>query len=185
MPEELSSIRCVRAAEAPMTDPTAVSPERVTVEPALALQYAAECRSDPREIAAAMDHAFGVLRQSAAKCGVQAAGPPRSIYTAYGEGGTEFTVAVPIAEAPAGGIGEGPVEVGEIPGGSALRFVHKGPYPKLMETYEKIGGWLKAEGMLESDADWAKYMPMWEEYLNDPASTPEGELVTHIYLPLR
>jgi hypothetical protein len=26
---------------------------------------------------------------------------------------------------------------------------------------------------------------MWEEYLNDPAATPESELITRIYLTLR
>jgi effector-binding domain-containing protein len=81
-------------------------------------------------------------------------------------------------------VGEGPVTVGEVPGGKALRFTHRGPYPKLMQTYEQITAWMKTEGMLGTDADWAKYMPMWEEYLNDPESTPEDDLITHIYVPL-
>jgi effector-binding domain-containing protein len=38
--------------------------------------------------------------------------------------------------------------------------------------------------MLESEADWAKYMPMWEEYMNDPESTPAEELITNIYVPV-
>jgi effector-binding domain-containing protein len=168
-----------------MTDLEAIKPERVAVKPALALQFATGCGTDPKEIADAMGQAFGVLQQFAQEHAVQFAGPPRSIYTGYGEGGTEFIVAMPIAGAPSGAGGEGPVEVGEIPGGNALRFVHKGPYPQLMETYEKITAWMKAEGMIESDADWAKYMPMWEEYVNDPMSTPEAELITQIYLPLR
>jgi AraC family transcriptional regulator len=37
---------------------------------------------------------------------------------------------------------------------------------------------------MKSEADWARYMPMWEEYLNDPDSTPAAELVTYIYLPV-
>jgi len=168
-----------------MTDPSAIEPERVTVKPTLALQYASECGTDPKEIAEAMGQAFGVLQRFARQHGVQFAGPPRSIYTGYGEGGTEFTVAMPIASAPSGEVGEGLVEVGQIQGGTALRFVHKGPYPQLIDTYEKITTWLKDKGMIESDADWAKYMPMWEEYLNDPTSTPETELITQIYLPLR
>ena len=43
---------------------------------------------------------------------------------------------------------------------------------------------MRGKGLMESEADWMKYMPMWEEYLNDPATTPEAELVTHIYLPI-
>jgi effector-binding domain-containing protein len=37
---------------------------------------------------------------------------------------------------------------------------------------------------MNSEADWTRYMPMWEEYLNDPHTTSEAELVTHIYLPV-
>ena len=42
----------------------------------------------------------------------------------------------------------------------------------------------KAKGPLQCEADWARYMPMWEEYLNDPQTTPEAELLTYIYLPV-
>ena len=38
---------------------------------------------------------------------------------------------------------------------------------------------------MRSEADWAKYMPMWEEYMNDPERTPAAELLTHIYLPAK
>ncbi len=42
----------------------------------------------------------------------------------------------------------------------------------------------KAKGLMQCEADWARYMPMWEEYLNDPQTTPEAELMTYIYLPV-
>jgi len=162
-----------------------IQPEQVSIEPVLAAQYSTGCGTDPNEIAAAMGKAFESIHQFTSSHELRFAGPPRSIYTGYDAEGTEFTVAVPIAAAPAGGTGESEVTVGEIPGGQALRFIHKGPYPKLMETYQQISEWMKDQGMLKSDADWAKYMPMWEEYLNDPDSTPEEELITHIYVPVR
>jgi len=37
---------------------------------------------------------------------------------------------------------------------------------------------------MQSEADWARYTPMWEEYRNDPETTPEAELLTYIYLPV-
>jgi len=33
-------------------------------------------------------------------------------------------------------------------------------------------------------SDWARYSPMWDEYMSDPATTPESELLTRIYLTL-
>jgi hypothetical protein len=46
-----------------------------------------------------------------------------------------------------------------------------------------ITEFLKAKGLIKTDAEWSKYMPMWEEYLNDPQTTPPEKLLTHIYLP--
>jgi hypothetical protein len=36
---------------------------------------------------------------------------------------------------------------------------------------------------MQSEADGACYMPMWEEYLNDPDTTPQADPLTYIYLP--
>jgi effector-binding domain-containing protein len=159
-------------------------PEEVNIEPTLALQYSTACGMDPQEIAATMGTAFSALHEFAGDNSLEFNAPPRAIYTGYDETGTEFTVAMPITAAPAGDADAGEISVGEIPGGKALRFVHVGPYPKLQETYGQITEWMKAEGMIKSEADWAKYMPMWEEYMNDPRSTPEEELITNIYVPM-
>ena len=167
-----------------MSEPGQIQPQQVEVQPTLALQIASQSGSDPQEISQAMQQAFGELQQISQAHAVQFAGPPRAIYTSYSPEQVEFTVVMPIA-AGVGGLGEGLVTVGEVPGGKALRFVHQGPYPKLMETYGKITEWMKANGMLQTDADWAKYMPMWEEYVNDPESTPADDLLTNIYVPLR
>ena len=74
--------------------------------------------------------------------------------------------------------------VDTLAGGKTLRFTHRGPYAGLMGTYGQITQFMLAKGRMESEADWARYMPMWEEYLNDPETTPEEELLTHIYLPV-
>lgn len=168
-----------------MNDSNQIQPERVEVQPILALQIASSSGSDPREISDAMKEAFDELHRVSQAHGVQFTGPPRAIYTAYSPEGTEFTVALPIAAEVSGDMGDTAVTVSEVPGGEALRFVHEGPYPKLAETYGKITDWMKANAMLATEADWAKYMPMWEEYVSDPASTPADDLVTHIYVPLR
>jgi DNA gyrase inhibitor GyrI len=53
-----------------------------------------------------------------------------------------------------------------------------------MRTYNRITECMQAKGMLASEADWARYMPMWEECLNDPQVTPEADILTYIYVPL-
>lgn len=156
----------------------------IEVAPVLALQVSGKCGSDPKEIGPAMQTAFGQLGALMEKHGLTSAGPPRSIYTTYGPDGTEFIVAMPISAAPADSMEDAARSIGTLPGGKALRFTHRGPYPDLMTTYGLITKFMLAEGLMESEADWARYMPMWEEYLNDPHTTPEADLLTHIYLPV-
>lgn len=116
--------------------------------------------------------------------GLVPAGAPRAIYTACSPEGMDFTVALPIAAPPADSPAGAPVTIATLPGAKALRFTHRGPYQELMTTYNRIGQYLQTKGLMRSEADWARYMPMWEEYLNDPQTTPEADLLTHIFLPL-
>jgi effector-binding domain-containing protein len=154
------------------------------VPPVLAAQLAGRSASDPAAISAAMGVAFGTIMQFLQRHGLAPVGPPRALYTEYGPQGTAFTVAMPIAAAPDAVAADGPVRVGTLGGGKALRFTHRGPYRDLAKTYERIAQIMQAQGRMKDASDWARYTPMWEEYLNDPRTTPEADLLTHIYLPL-
>lgn len=160
---------------------TALEPVEVDVPPTLALQLDRECPVE--QIGAAMEAGFGELMGFAGPHGVELSGPPRAIYTSHGPDGVGFTLAVPVAERLAQEPG-GELRVDTLPGGRALRFTHTGPYPRLRATYDRITDWMVEQGRMESEADWERYMPMWEEYVSDPASTPAGELKTFVYLPL-
>ena len=174
-----------------MAKPESLEHEEVEVPPALAAQFQTRCGPDPSEISAAMGPAFRTLKGFIEQHRLTPAPPPRAIYSAHGPEGTEFTVAMPIAppapaSAPATGAPEGgSASIGTLPGARALRFLHRGPYRDMTATYQKITQFMQERGMLQSEADWANYMPMWEEYMNDPRSTPEEELITNIYLPVR
>ena len=161
----------------------ALESAEVEVAPVLALQIDGECSTDPTAIGSAMGELFGRLMAAMQRYGLAPAGPPRAIYTAYGPEGIRFTVAAPVASPPAQPMEESDGRVATVPGGKAMRFTHRGPYAGLMGTYGQVSEFLKARGMMHSEADWARYMPMWEEYLNDPHTTPEAELQTYIYLP--
>lgn len=73
---------------------------------------------------------------------------------------------------------EGLEEV-QLIGGRHAVLHHKGPYTALKTAYDHLyGNWLRNSGMEPRDA------PCYEVYLNDPATTAPGELLTDIYLPL-
>jgi effector-binding domain-containing protein len=129
-----------------------------------------------------MSAAFGALYAAIARAGITPSGPPRAIYTAWGPNEVRFTVALPIDRAPAV-VPEG-ITVAASPERTALRFVHHGSYRELRATYGRIEAWLRERGGIKRPDDWARYAPMWEEYMNDPSTTPEADLVTRIYLTL-
>ncbi len=157
----------------------------IHVETVLAAQIPGQSPMDPAAISKNIGAGFCQLQGFLTSHKLTPAGPPRTIYTSYGKEEIKFILAVPVLAAPEPtSDGDGPISVGTLQGCKAMRFTHKGPYPNLMMTYGRITEFMKEKGLLGSEADWAKYIPMWEEYLNDPRSTPEENLLTHIYLPL-
>ncbi len=142
------------------------------------------CAPDPGSIGEAMGRALETLGRFVGTNGLAPGGPPRAIYNAYGPEGVDVTVAIPI-ETPAAPIpAGGDVRVALLPATRTLRFTHKGPYSGLATTYGRITQHLIESGMMENEEGWSQFMPMWEEYTNDPRTTAEAELVTHIHLPL-
>ena len=153
------------------------------VAPTLAVQLRGHCATDPASIGNAMRDAFETLMNFVTGHGLAITGRPRAIYTAYDAAGVSFTVAMPVATGPSDPVEQSAVFVESLPAVNAYRFTHHGPYSNMAQTYSQITAFLKKKGTLRSDADWARHMPMWEEYQNDPARTPAAELVTYIYLP--
>jgi effector-binding domain-containing protein len=145
-----------------------------------AAQMPGECGPDPAAISGAMRAAFERLRGFLQQHKLTPAGPPRAIYSAYGPQGVRFTVAMPIAGTPAAKRTIGPGFIKPLAAAKAMRFTHRGPYADLMKTYGLITEFLKAKDRMQTEADWARFMPMWEEYLNDPRTTPEADLRTYI-----
>jgi|SRR5581483_3649892 len=165
--------------------PTAIDLEfaDVNVESTLAIQLSGHSGVDPREIGHAIRAAFESLMSFMGRRNLAAAGAPRVIYTGHGADGIWFTLAMPIHAQAALAV-EAPFRVETLPARRAYRFTHHGPYENLRHTYHLIEEFLKGKGWMKSQADWAKYMPMWEEYLNDPQTTRPENLLTHIYLPV-
>jgi AraC family transcriptional regulator len=75
--------------------------------------------------------------------------------------------------------GDGEVAAQTLPGGPHAVLTHRGPYEGLPESYRWLyGAWLPASGREPGNA------PPFEVYRNNPQTTPPGELLTDICLPL-
>jgi effector-binding domain-containing protein len=109
--------------------------------------------------------------------GIQPAGPPMTIYTSTDDTGFQYQAGVPIAEAPKNPP-RGDLAVGQSPSGKALKFVHRGSYDAMDETYEKITNYLDDKKLEAQDM-------FIEEYQTDPLKTPEDKLVVNVFVPLK
>jgi len=121
--------------------------------------------------------AFKSVRAYLAKEGIQPAGPSMTIYTQADDTGFQFQAAIPIARPPATRP-QGDMEVGVSPTGKALKFVHRGSYDSMDNTYEAITNHLDAKQLEAEDV-------FVEEYETDLVGTPEDQLVINVYVPLK
>lgn len=168
------------------TDITELKSMEVEVPATRIIACNASSASDSNAISAALGAAFQKIEAFRDANHIRASGPPRVVYTEWSPAGVKFTAAIPIGEMPPPNVLDTTdVAIKAIPEARALRFEHRGPYREVRQTYNQIEAWLRARGGIKTPADWAHYAPMWEEYLNDPATTPESDLITRIYLTLR
>jgi len=120
---------------------------------------------------------FKTIRSFLEKEGIKAAGPAMTVYLTTDDTGFEFRAAVPIAE-PMSSPPRGDIEMGESPSGKMLKFVHRGSYDAMDSTYEAITNFLDTKQLEAQDT-------FIEEYITDPVTTPEDELVINVLVPVK
>jgi effector-binding domain-containing protein len=120
---------------------------------------------------------FKTVNGAMAKLGLKANAAPMAIYTATDDTGFQFQAAVPVAQVPIMPADSG-VTVGKSPAGKALKFVHRGSYDAMDSTYELITNYLDEKQLEAKDV-------FVEQYMKDPLSTLENDLVIEIYVPLK
>ena len=117
---------------------------------------------------------FQTLKAYIAKEGLKIDGQSMTVFTATDDTGFQYQAAIPVAEPPKTPP-KGEIAVGTSPEGRALKFVHRGSYDGLDNTYEAITNYLD-EHKLE-----AKDMFI-EQYLTDPLTANEDHLVVNVYV---
>jgi effector-binding domain-containing protein len=84
---------------------------------------------------------------------------------------------VPISDAPKNPP-RGDLALGRSPEGNALKFVHRGSYDDLDNTYEAITNYLDDKRLEAKDM-------FIEEYVTDPTTTDAKKLVVNVYVVLK
>ena len=121
--------------------------------------------------------AFKSLYAFLDKEGIKRAGPSMTIYTQADDTGFQFQAAVPIDRTPKSAP-QGDMAMGQSPSGKALKFLHRGSYDSMDNTYEAITNHLDAK-RLEAQEVFV------EEYETDLVDTPEDKLVVYVYVPIK
>lgn len=109
--------------------------------------------------------------------GVKITGPVMTLYHdwEYREKDADIECVVPVAGRIV--VNDPASEVKNLPGGTFLSLIYKGPYPAIHEAWTRVYTY----------ADERKFVitgPGREIYLNDPATVPEEELLTEVKVPI-
>lgn len=126
------------------------------------------------DVSKALGEGFGTIVRHAQETGAHFAGPPFAMYPEPPSESLTFFVCMPVAPGATGGEG---VEIQDLPAVEAATLVHKGPYHGLPGSWQRMMGWVAAQGRQPAG-------PPREVYLSDPGEVPEEELLTELVVPL-
>ncbi len=74
--------------------------------------------------------------------------------------------------------GRGEIRVYELPGGTMVRTIHRGPYDTCESTYLRLFSWIEGHHLRIAG-------PIRENYPNDPRVVQPEEIITEILVPVR
>ncbi len=98
------------------------------------------------------------------------------VYTSTDDTGFTYLAEIPV-EQDAKNLPKD-VSMGKSPDGKALKFVHRGSYDNMDNTYEAITNHLDDKKLEAKDT-------FVEEYTTDPLKTAEDKLIINVYVPLK
>ncbi|MGB3273045.1 MAG: GyrI-like domain-containing protein [Xanthobacteraceae bacterium] len=173
--------------------PTAPAAEDKTVDKATAADpFGEEVTLEPRTVVmltgnatweAAFETLIGSFKKLVAtldKQNISPSGPFIVVYTATDDAGFTYFTEIPVDSEPKGelkGLPDG-ITLGKSPEGKMLKFVHRGSYDNMDNTYEAITNHLDERRLEARDM-------FIEEYVTDPLKTAEDKLVINVLVPLK
>ncbi|MGA2288063.1 GyrI-like domain-containing protein [Bradyrhizobium sp.] len=124
----------------------------------------------------ALMDSFKTLSALLDKQGIKPTGNPMIVYTATDDTGFTYMAEIPVDQDPKNLSKD--MSMGKSPEGKALKFVHRGSYDNMDNTYEAITNHLDDKKLEAKDT-------FIEEYITDPLKTAEDRLVINVYVPLK
>ena len=119
---------------------------------------------------------FKALTALLDKQGIKASGNSMIVYTSTDDNGFTYLAQIPVDQEPKNLAKN--MSMGNSPDGKALKFVHRGSYDNMDNTYEAITNHLDDKKLEAKDT-------FIEEYITDPLKTAEDKLVINVYVPLK
>ena len=163
----------------PRADFSDIDIEHLVVEPTDIAYLPTASQPEPAAISEAMGKAYFRILSFIDDHDLEDAGAPLSITRTFSGSALVFDAAIPVRgvtdETPRD---DGGVKLGATYGGPVIRVRHTGSYRQLATTHRKITAYLAALG-IERNGD------AWESYVSDPGKTPEAELLTFVYYPIK
>jgi effector-binding domain-containing protein len=170
------------AAQTPAPPPPAAAPvqtadpfgEQITLEPKTVVIIKGNANWD-----SAFDTLIDSFKSLSAlldKQSIKPAGNSMIVYTSTDDTGFTYLAEVPVDQDPKNLTKA--MSIGKSPDGKALKFVHRGSYDNMDNTYEAITNHLDDKKLEAKDT-------FIEEYITDPLKTAEDKLVINVYVPLK
>jgi len=187
-PAPASQPEAAQTSPAPASQPEAAQAPPATTPAQPADPFGEEITLEPKKVlvvkgTANWDSAFDTLMDSFKvlyalldKQGIKPNGNPMIVYTSTDDNGFTFLAEIPIEQEPKNLAKD--MSIGKSPEGKALKFVHRGSYDNMDNTYEAITNHLDDKKLEAKDT-------FIEEYLTDPLKTSEDNLVINVYVPLK
>lgn len=119
---------------------------------------------------------FKALTALLDKQSIKPSGNAMIVYTSTDDNGFTFLAEIPVEQDPKNLTKD--MSIGKSPDGKALKFVHRGSYDNMDNTYEAITNHLDEKKLEAKDT-------FIEEYITDPLKTAEDKLVINVYVPLK
>jgi effector-binding domain-containing protein len=159
----------------PKVDFSGLEVEVLDVAPLDILYIQSDSSQDPAGLAGTLAAAYQEITAFMTGNQMEMSAQPMTITRAWSEGGYAFDAAIPVVMKDV--VLTGNVQAGQSPSGRAVRVIHRGPYDRMMPTYEKLSAYMTVNGLREGPVSW-------EHYISDPGKTPGNELITHIYFQI-
>ncbi|MGH8369762.1 MAG: SRPBCC family protein [Gammaproteobacteria bacterium] len=164
----------------PKTDLADADIQLLQMQPASIVYVSGKTTTDGRDVANAEDKAYAQVQAFIAAHKLKVTGAPMAVTRVWdpAHNDYEFDAAVPAVWDTLTVSANSPVKLGQTLGGAVVLATYTGPYSGTGQVYDQITIWLAANGLTATGLTW-------EQYMNDPADTPDAKLVTKIYTPVK